>query len=271
MIRKLKALLQASEQLFDVCVSDMKTNGLYMQDVNLFEQTLQNTGTRMSEEMTAWNAMNKFWPPAISLFSKSPEARSSARTLLPVIKKLGPYQVAANWLSWMIPVLHQEPMVVIEPATKLGIVGTISGIVDNYQLHTFLVDVFPQKSIFSFRKLSALRRSVIDGTGPQGIELWMEGIWNLYSWKGLRDDLTLPDPKDIKTHDEWIWGEGMPVDIPVLDGHRVVLLGPPSYLRTWQLQRIFEELTAEFKVTEKLSKSDVNQWLQKIAIAKRSQ
>jgi hypothetical protein len=270
MIRKLKALLQASERLFDVCISDMEQKGLDINDNELFEQTLKNAGQNMPEEMMAWNALDKFWPPAISLFSKSPEARTNARILLPIVKKLNLYQKAAHWLCWMIPVLHNEPVVVLEPATKLGIVGTISGIVDNYQLHMFLIDIFPEKGFFSSRKLTSLRRSVIDGSGPQRTEIIMEGIWNLYSWKGLHDDLTLPDPKDFKTNDEWIWGEGIPDDIPELNGHRVILLGPPSYLRTWPVQRIFKELPAEFKVTRKLSKSEVNQWLQKIADAKRS-
>lgn len=269
MIRKLNALLLASERLFDVCISDMEKNGLDVNEDHLFEQTLRIIGENMSEEMTAWNALNKFWPPAISLFAKSPDARTNARILLPIVKKLNLYQAAAHWLCWMIPVLHLEPVVVIEPSTRLGIVATISGIVDNYQLHAFLVDVFPQKGFFASRKLTSLRRSVINGTGPQETEIWMEGVWNLYTWKILRNDLTLPEPKYPKADDDWIWGEGMPDDIPMLDGHRVILLGPPSYLRTWPVQRIFEEMPAEFKVTHKLSKGEINKWLQKIASVKK--
>ena len=43
-----------------------------------------------------------------------------------------------------LTVLDEEPYVAIEPATRTGIVGRMSGIVENFQLNTLLMDEFPR-------------------------------------------------------------------------------------------------------------------------------
>jgi hypothetical protein len=62
-------------------------------------------------------------------------------------------------------------------------------------------------------------------------------------------------------------GEGSPADIPVFEGYRVVLLGPPSYERTWQSQRMFANLPANLEITGRLSPEQVHAWLQRMAQA----
>jgi hypothetical protein len=64
----------------------------------------------------------------------------------------------------------------------------------------------------------------------------------------------------------WIWNEGMPADIPVLDGHRVLLLGPASYSRQWKAQRMFLKLPARL-TADLLSEDDVARWLERIEAA----
>ncbi len=58
----------------------------------------------------------------------------------------------------------------------------------------------------------------------------------------------------------------MPADIPVLDGHRVILLDAAPNPRTWPAQRMFLKLPA--RLTADLLDADaVDEWLAKIAAA----
>jgi hypothetical protein len=95
------------------------------------------------------------------------------------------------------------------------------------------------------------------------------GTWNLYTGAAIRPDGRLPDAKDLETRGTWIWNEGVPADIPVFDGHRVILLGPPSYHRTWNVSRLFDRLKPDLTVERKLSKPEISNWLKRLAAAPR--
>ena len=140
----------------------------------------------------------------------------------------------------MLSVLDEEPYVAIEPATRTGIVGRMSGIVENFQLNTLLMDEFPRDE----PRVSKAAVEVARGNGPQQIDEDVTGVWNLFTFGALTADGTLPDPKDVAYSDTWIWNEGMPADIPALDGHRVILLDAAPEPRTWPAQRMFLKLPA---------------------------
>ena len=56
--------------------------------------------------------------------------------------------------------------------------------------------------------------------------------------------------------------------MPVFDGHRVILLGPPAYTRFWGSQRQFANLQARFEIEQRLTKPEVHDWLDRMAAAK---
>lgn len=141
----------------------------------------------------------------------------------------------------------------------------MTGIVDNFQLHTLLIDVFPLEGLFPRRRIAKQIVDVANGHGPQQARDTIIGTWNLYNWTAVQANLKLPAP-DSSPH--WIWGEGRPEDIPVFEGHRVVFLGPPSYTRSWRLQRTFLRLSAEIQRSRTLNKCEVTAWLQRMAAAK---
>ena len=58
----------------------------------------------------------------------------------------------------------------------------------------------------------------------------------------------------------------MPADIPVLDAHRVILLGPAEPTRSWPAQRMFLKLPARL-TAELLDEDGLNAWLAKIEAA----
>jgi hypothetical protein len=156
----------------------------------------------------------------------------------------------------------------IEPQTTLGILGRISGVVDNFQLNVLLMDGFPKSGFLARRRVPQRVADVARGVGPQQTDDTVTGCWNLYTWKAIEPGFKLPDPKDYAASAHWIWNEGSPEDIPVFQGRRIILLGPASYPRSWQSLRMFDKLPAKLECERKLTKSESTDWLQRMVAAK---
>lgn len=223
---------------------------------------LQKIAAQRPETADAWQRLAAVWPGAIALFSVDPIARAQAHDVRELAEPLEEVHEAAGWLRAILSVLHNEPFVAIDPATKTGIAGQMSGIVENFQLNVLLMDAFPGDE----ERVSAAALTVARGEGPQQIEEQVTGAWNLYAYTALQPDGDLPDPSDHSLSDTWIWNEGMPADIPTLDDTRVILLGPAPYPRSWQAQRMFLKLPAGLDA-EVLDEEAVTDWLGRIAKA----
>jgi hypothetical protein len=223
---------------------------------------LNEAASRRPAAAVAWQRLHEIWPGAIALFSVDPDARAEAQDLVPIAERIEDVHEAAGWLRAMLTVLHDEPYVAVEPATRTGIVGRMSGIVENFQLTTLLMDEFPRDE----PRVSKAAVAVARGDGPQQIDETVTGVWNLFTFAALRPGGELPEPSDLAYRDTWIWNEGMPADIPTVDGHRVVLLGPAPYARSWQAQRMFLKLPARL-TADLLDEDALDRWLAKIEAA----
>lgn len=269
LVVQLEALLKLSAELTQACLDrtpkaddeDQAPNGA-------FEKVRTELARTMPKESAAWGALQTFWRPAIAVFSASSKARADARPLRDWAAKISTYHEAGHWLRLMLSVLDDEPIVAIEPEKATGLLGRISGVVDNFQLNTLLMDLFPRTGLFSRRRVSRRVAAVARGHGPQQTQDIVTSVWNLYTWQAIQADLTLLDPKDHGSSLHWIWNEGSPEDIPAFEGRRAILIGPPSYPRTWQSQRMFSGLPAKLDCERTLAKDEVKQWLQRMVTAR---
>jgi hypothetical protein len=269
LIDRLGPLLESSAALADACSARMPESGDEDHDASEeFEKVRECVARTMPAENAAWEALERFWPPALAVLSVSPSARAAARHLCETAARIADYHVAGHWLRLLLTVLDDEPILVIEPETKLGILARISGVVENFQLHVLLMDAFPQSRLLAPRRVSQRVADVARGFGPQQTEDTVIGAWNLYSWRAIDAGFRLPDPKDYKSSTGWIWGEGVPEDIPVFEGRRVILLGPASYQRSWGSQRTFDKLLAKLECERTLTQSEVAGWLERMVAAK---
>ncbi len=210
----------------------------------------------------AWQRLHEIWPGAIALLSVDPDARAEAAELVPACERIQEMHEAAGWVRAMLDVLDDEPYVAIDPATATGIVGRMSGIVENFQLNVLLMDEFPRDE----PRVSKAAVEVARGDGPQQIDEQVTGVWNLFTYEALTAAGELPDASDLSYGHTWIWHEGMPAHIPQLDGHRVILLAPAQSPRTWPAQRMFLKLKARM-TAELLDEEAVAGWLEKIRAA----
>jgi hypothetical protein len=217
----------------------------------------------MPREIAAWAMLERLFSPAIALFSRYPQARAWAAPLRAELMPFADLSNASHWLCRMMSILDNEPYVAIEPSTNQGIIGRMSGVSENFQLHVLLMDVFPLPP-HAPRRVSTEAAAIARGEGPQQSPAAINGHWNLYTYHALSASGTLPDPKDYASSKTWIWGEGIPADIPTLDGHRIILLGPPSYARGFGSQRDFAALRASLNIDHRLSAAELGKWISSI-------
>lgn len=147
----------------------------------------------------------------------------------------------AHWLHGLILVLDDEPFVVLHRASAQGWRCTMSGIGDNFQLHTLLGGAFAE---------------AVGAQPPTPAELAAAGTGELQPPEGIDGNFNLVD-----AFGAWIWNEGRPADIPLCEGTRVVVLDPPAYARSWNAGRPYPVMPPTLTVDGPLSAAEVAHWL----------
>jgi hypothetical protein len=267
LLDRVSAAARGAREFYDACAARVPADAEDDRD-ELMEIARKHLAQSMPKEAAAWELLDSLFPAALAVLCASPAARRNREQLLADARAIEGDDPSAYWLVKLLQVLHDEPYVAIEPSSQTGIAGRMCGIADNFQLNMLLMDVFP-RGLFERRRISPSAAAVARGLGPQKTGDVVAGTWNLYTAAALRPDGRLPDAKDLETQATWIWNEGVPADIPVFDGHRVILLGPASYHRGWGLSRLFDRLKADLTVERRLSKAEVKDWLKRLAAAPR--
>lgn len=216
----------------------------------------------------------------IAHLSRSKRLRAQARSRPELLERSEAENAAAghgSFLTDMLRVLDDERLIVLHPGERKGFEVRISGIADNFQLHTLIAGELignPKEGWLTGEKPDPRVVALARGGSFHG-RLHTKGSFNLWNWTGLQPDGSLPDPARtsgvdaIRSTPDWIWNEGNPSDILPFEGVRVVLLGPPPYSRSWNAGRRFSDLPAEFTVEHVLTAEEVNNWLTRIAAAAR--
>jgi hypothetical protein len=224
------------------------------------------------EAAWAFLGENEVTLAVISHLARSKKLRSAARGMPELLRKSLDHdrlhRGGHSFLTKMLLVLDDEPLLVLDTDQNKGYRATFSAIPDNFQLHTVLMghlfgdpnDGWIEAQGFDMDAVRHAMSHLCDRTAPT-----LSGAFNLWNWTGLQGDGTLPQANTASDH--WIWNEGVPADIVPFEGLRVVILGPPPYSRSWRGGLIFGGMLPEFVVTEKLREPDVLAWFQKLAAA----
>ena len=143
-----------------------------------------------------------------------------------------------SFLATMLQVLDDELLLVLHVEQKKGFEVRISGISDNFQLHTLLAGAIigsPAQGWVdgeapSSRAVAEYRDAQVDERGGDNVT----GAFNLCNWTALQTDGSLPEGQGNDATAHWIWNEGCPAEIVPFEGLRVVLVGPAPYTRLWR-------------------------------------
>ncbi|WP_446218851.1 hypothetical protein [Micromonospora sp. IBHARD004] len=161
----------------------------------------------------------------------------------------------AHWLYGLLLVLDEEPLIVLHRATGRGFRVTISGIGDNFQLHTLLAAAL----------IGDESRGMLPGQRPSAAEIAAASdCEDLTPPGGIRGNFNLVDAAG-----EWIWNEGRPADIPKLEGMRVVVVDPPPYQRTWNAGRPYPLMRPTVTVHGPLRADEAARWLSLVKPSQR--
>lgn len=222
------------------------------------DAVVEEVTAQFPDEAQHWERLQAFYLPLMAALSASPDARAQMRSLLPLIGPLTERHEGAFFLEAMLNVLHKEPLLVLEPARGRGFIGTMSGIADNAQLHALLMAHYPDAAL----RYPKAATAIFDGSGPQTSELKVESNWNLYAFGALDANGNIKDELSDSQH--WLWNEDAPIVIPKWEQYRVIVLGPSSYSRGWQAQRLFAPLKASVDVDRELNADDVAAWVARL-------
>ncbi|MFI0978513.1 hypothetical protein ACH4SP_16140 [Streptomyces sp. NPDC021093] len=156
-------------------------------------------------------------------------------------------------LCYALRVLDGEPVVVLHRESRAGFLVRISGIGDNFQLHTLLADALVGGGHLPGDAPSADAVAVCRDVAGQVLTY---GSFNLVGADG-----------------GWIWNEGDPSDIPVVGGEggrggvRVLVLDPEPYARSWPAGRYFPAMTGGLVLERVLGRDETEGWFSYVSPA----
>ncbi|MCX4633075.1 hypothetical protein [Streptomyces sp. NBC_01443] len=155
---------------------------------------------------------------------------------------------AFKCLTYALRVLDDEPLIVLHRDTGTGYALRMSGIGDNFQLHTLLAGVLIGGMHVPGEAPSAQEIAVSRDAAGQ---VPTTGAFNLVGVDG-----------------GWIFNEGNPSDIDVVDGVRLIVLDPPPYRRGWPAGRFFPGMHGDLVLERVLGAEETAGWFSKVAPAK---
>jgi hypothetical protein len=145
-----------------------------------------------------------------------------------------------TFMAQALAILDDARLVAIHRPTLEGFEFTMSGVADNFQLHTLLAG-----------------RLVTPGhvpgiaPSPEAFAVCLAAPGSAYEYDGTGSfNLVAPDGT-------WIWNEGWPCDIPIVENTRLLILDPPPYDRSWHAVRAFLGMPAQLNLERRISEDAV--------------
>ena len=223
---------------------------------------------KLPREHAAWESLKSRALLAVACVSHSSKLRAqiqkSRHDLLDAVTPLEEEIEALLFLSHIMRVLPDQTMLAIHPGQRRGFRVEVKEVTTNLELFVLLADAIvgdPKKGLLEGRRPSAKAIAALkdpDHAPKKPPEVSLP--WHLSSWTALRPDGTLPDPDDQRSKN-WIWFEGVPLDIVPFKGERVLLFQKPIMPRTLEVEASFETLTPRVTLRSKLSGAEVDRLL----------
>ncbi|GAA2135644.1 hypothetical protein [Actinomadura napierensis] len=204
--------------------------------------------------MMSWFALPQFAMAGSTVLQMSPATRTGLderdfRAF--AAEKAAQYLPHMGHVQALLRVLDGERILVLDRATRHGWTVTIGGVGDNFQLHMLLAGALLGRpgGMPGTPPAPEIVACFLDADVPPGRPI-VSSPWNLVDARG-----------------EWIYNEGVPADVPAVNGTRVVVLDPPSYERTFPAGRRFPLMPATLRVDGMHLPEDLAGWWPHIAAA----
>ncbi|SFF52739.1 hypothetical protein SAMN05216251_117153 [Actinacidiphila alni] len=202
----------------------------------------------------AWCSLETWQPPALAVLCRSVEVRRQyGAALLPACREVAALERHdLKCLAYALAVLDEETLVVLHEPTGTGFEIRIGGIGDNFQLHTLLAHVL-------------IGGGHVPGTAPSAESVRL--ATDPAPAQGRTETVTTGAFELLAPDGERLWNEGLPDDIPVVEGRRLLVLGEPAYRRGWNADRFFPHLPGTAELTRVLPADEARAWFGRTAFA----
>jgi hypothetical protein len=235
------------------------------------DSAIRQLAVKLPKSVGSLKTIERFCHLAFQVYGQQVDSRRKVwkhleRSIVPMAR----WSRTVADLQVLLNLLEKEPLVVIDLANKRGFVAKFGGIPDNTHFITLLMDTFVHQLVFGKALVSYDVAQCAKGIGPCEVSDEVHGAWNVYTFHAVNEMRRLPEPKDLTANKHWIWNDQTPAQIPVLHGHRIVLIGPPSYPRQWTFHRKFKHVAASIHVDFELNKLDLQMWLERIMQANQN-
>ena len=259
---RLEIVAEGARDFYEVCIKAKA----FVEDAET-EDILKTIATQMPLEAFQWAVLERVYVAPIALLSRSKTLRQQVQTrrgLIEMIASMSRDNVGAEWLNKMFAVLDDEELLVLHPEQGKGYRLRIEGIASNFDLHTLLAAALIGDPAEGWLEGKAPDPDVVEALQGEASDSAMHtsGSFNLVNYTGLQPDGTVSKDLDSRTH--WIWNEGVPSDITLFDGLRIILLTPPSYERSWNVGRTFGGMVGRLHVEQVLTVEEVRTWLTRL-------
>lgn len=234
--------------------------------LNEIEDTLTSYAKRngKSEQQAlhvaySWFSVNDWLNPLISSMMRSREFRAAMDRREQVrdgAAALSGHLPRAYWLHGLCLVCDDEPLIVLDPTTGRGFRLTMSGVGDNYQLHTLLAD----------RLIRPSHAGLLNTEPPE--PAWVEAATTGASGPFAASAPIVRRLRLFDGHGRHVSPEGRPADIEPLDGVRVLVLHPPLGACTWVQGRSYVSMLPTLTLDREISPAEAADWLSRIAPAR---
>ncbi|MFE4604975.1 hypothetical protein ACFRKE_29410 [Kitasatospora indigofera] len=208
--------------------------------------------------VTAWWTLHLWEMAAVAVLSHAAVRRAAAAAgttagLLALADRYAGAHHELKCLTYAAATLDEEPLLVLDRPSGTGYLMRMSGVVDNFQLHTLLAHV-----LIGGRHLAgeAPERAAVEVCRAEDLpperRPHTTGSFNLLAPDG-----------------SWIWNEGTPSDIPVVDGVRTLVLDPPPYRRSWPAGRFIPGIPGDLVMVRVLTAGESAAALAKVSPSER--
>ncbi|MFD0277764.1 hypothetical protein ACFVHB_28160 [Kitasatospora sp. NPDC127111] len=183
--------------------------------------------------------------------------RTSARVsgvtdvLVELIERYGDEQHDLKGLLYLMKTLDDEPLLVLDRPSGTGYLVRLDGLTDNFQLHTLLAELL-------------IGGGHLPGTRPDPEVVALSRTEEV---DGRRRVTALGAFNLLAPDGSWIWNEGTPSDIPVVDGVRTLVLDPQPYERSWSAGRFIPQVPGDLRLERVLAPSEAAELLSRTAPA----
>ncbi|MBF6239192.1 hypothetical protein [Nocardia otitidiscaviarum] len=163
----------------------------------------------------------------------------------------------AHWLDVLLGVELDQTWLVLCPLEGRAFRVEVDGIADNFTLHVLLADALGRFGIPTADNPPELF-DYLRGTTDDCPRNHIIGSFNLYDYRAAASDVS--EPRNV-AEQSWVWGEGHPRDVPLFEGTRTLVIGPPWAKRIIGSNRTFRSLPADVKVVDELTPEQTHEVL----------